>query len=298
VLCITARSICLCLQRGRIRGVLGYRMGQQFQMGSYPFHFHMAGEVPPDSYMTDNAVYASYWRGGAVGVTARHPAHVRTHVTVVVRLSFSRRASPHVQPCFRGVLVPWASTAFTIHGTHALTVSSNTAFHVAGSAFYIEDGAEERNRINGNFAGFVHPLGRVDTCDAIGSVFDAPTIYNSSTLLQPADWAAAGFYLRSVAVWRGAAWCTAYACLLPFTDICPSMRAIPCSNAYNYIENNAASGGTSGFMFLNLPLPIGVSAGYVMLVVCCMLLLPPVEVTSVPFPATPSDEPQRAAGAV
>ncbi|KAG2447710.1 hypothetical protein HYH02_007170 [Chlamydomonas schloesseri] len=165
-------------KRGRIRGVLGYRMGQQFQMGSYPFHFHMAGEVPPDSYMTDNSVYASYWR------------------------------------------------AFTIHGTHALTVSSNTAFHVAGSAFYIEDGAEERNRITGNFAGFVHPLGRVDTCDAIGSVFDAPTIYNSSTLLQPADWAAAGFYL---------------------------------SNAYNYIENNAASGGTSGFMFLNLPLPIGMN---------------------------------------
>ena len=51
------------VQRGRIRGVLGYRMGQQFQMGSYPFHFHMAGEVPSDSYMTDNAVYASYWRG-------------------------------------------------------------------------------------------------------------------------------------------------------------------------------------------------------------------------------------------
>ncbi|KAG2454241.1 hypothetical protein HYH02_001275 [Chlamydomonas schloesseri] len=163
---------------GRIRGVLGYRMGQQFQMGSYPFHFHMAGEVPPDSYMTDNAVYASYWR------------------------------------------------AFTIHGTHALTVANNTAFHVAGSAFYIEDGAEERNRITGNFAGYVHPLGRADTCAANGSVFGAPVIRSSATLLQPADWAAAGFYL---------------------------------SNAYNTIENNAASGGTSGFMFLNLPLPIGLN---------------------------------------
>ncbi|KAG2425540.1 hypothetical protein HXX76_013584 [Chlamydomonas incerta] len=165
-------------KHGRIRGVLGYRMGQQTQMGSYPFHFHMAGEVPADSYMTDNAVYASYWR------------------------------------------------AFTIHGTHALTVANNTAFHVAGSAFYIEDGAEERNRITGNFAGYIHPLGRADPCDAIGSVFAAPTIRQSATLLQPADWAAAGFYL---------------------------------SNANNYIDNNAASGGTSGFMFLNLPLPIGLN---------------------------------------
>eukprot|EP00198_Chlamydomonas_reinhardtii_P011745 XP_001701082.1 predicted protein [Chlamydomonas reinhardtii] len=165
-------------KHGRIRGVLGYRMGQQTTMGSYPFHFHMAGEVPPDSYMTDNSVYGSYWR------------------------------------------------AFTIHGTHALTVANNAAFHVAGSAFYIEDGAEERNRITGNFAGYIHPLGRADPCDAIGSVFAAPTIRQSATLLQPADWAAAGFYL---------------------------------SNANNYVDNNAASGGTSGFMFLNLPLPIGLN---------------------------------------
>ncbi|KAG2451086.1 hypothetical protein HYH02_004354 [Chlamydomonas schloesseri] len=163
---------------GRIRGVLGYRMGQQFQMGSYPFHFHMAGEVPPDSYMTDNSVYASYWR------------------------------------------------AFTIHGTHALTVANNTAFHVAGSAFYTEDGIEERNRITGNFAGYVHPLGRVDTCAINGSLYSAPVIRSSATLLQPADWGAAGFHV---------------------------------SNAYNVIENNAASGGVSGFMLLNQPLPIGLN---------------------------------------
>ncbi|KAG2444074.1 hypothetical protein HYH02_009017 [Chlamydomonas schloesseri] len=85
---------------------------------------------------------------------------------------------------------------------------------------------EERNRITGNFAGYVHPLGRADTCAANGSVFGAPTIRSSATLLQPADWAAAGFYV---------------------------------SNANNYIDNNAASGGTSGFMFLNLPLPIGLN---------------------------------------
>ncbi len=77
-----------------------------------------------------------------------------------------------------------------------MTVANNTAFHVAGSAFYIEDGAEERNRITGNFAGYIHALGRDDPCDAVGSAFSAPTIRSSATLLQPADWAAAGFYVR------------------------------------------------------------------------------------------------------
>ncbi|KAG2489710.1 hypothetical protein HYH03_011817 [Edaphochlamys debaryana] len=165
-------------QLGRIRGVMAYRMGQQLAMGSYPFHFHMAGDVGGNSYLTDNSVYASYWR------------------------------------------------AYTIHGTHALQVRSNTAFHVHGSAFYIEDAAEERNTIDGNFAGFVHPLGRNNTCDAIGSVFSAPTIRQSATLLQPADWAASGFYI---------------------------------SNPNNYLTNNAASGGVSGFVIIRLDSPIGLS---------------------------------------
>jgi hypothetical protein len=47
----------------------------------------------------------------------------------------------------------------------------------------------------------------------------------SATLLQPADWASSGFYI---------------------------------SNPNNYLTNNAASGGTSGFMVLVLPTPIGV----------------------------------------
>ena len=50
--------------------------------------------------------------------------------------------------------------------------------------------------------------------------------------------------------------------------VIPTRASHRCSNAYNYIDNNAASGGTSGFMFLNLPLPIGVSAGVCPLIAC------------------------------
>jgi hypothetical protein len=53
----------LVSQRARIRGTMGYRMGQQFQLGSYPFHFHFADETMPDTaHMTDNSVYLGYWR--------------------------------------------------------------------------------------------------------------------------------------------------------------------------------------------------------------------------------------------
>ncbi|KXZ43781.1 hypothetical protein GPECTOR_80g141 [Gonium pectorale] len=114
---------------GRIRGAMAYRVGNQYSMGSYPFHFHMSGDVTGVSYMTDNSVYNSYWR------------------------------------------------CYTIHGTHGLLVQSNTAFHAHGSCYYIEDGVEERNVVDRNFAGYIHPLGRgTDTCSSAGSVFSAPVI--------------------------------------------------------------------------------------------------------------------------
>ncbi|KAG2494043.1 hypothetical protein HYH03_007689 [Edaphochlamys debaryana] len=166
-------------KNARIRGAMAYRMGQQYEIGSYPFHFHMAGNgTLAGTYMTDNSVYNSYWR------------------------------------------------AYTVHGTHSMLVANNTAFHVHGSAFYIEDGIEERNLFSSNFAGYVHPLGRVDPCSENGSVFDAPIIKQSATLLQPADWAASGFYM---------------------------------SNPNNDMIGNAASGGVSGFLIVRLERPIGLN---------------------------------------
>ncbi len=68
-----------------------------------------------------------------------------------------RGASPHA--------------AFTIHATNGMLVQRNVAFDVVGSAFYLEDGVEERNVLDGNAAAFIHPMGRRDNCRPEGSIF-------------------------------------------------------------------------------------------------------------------------------
>lgn len=55
-------------------------------------------------------------------------------------------------------LVPH-TTGFVIHGTAGLFLKDNTAFHVSGNCFYIEDGVEENNWLEHNFAGYVHVIG-------------------------------------------------------------------------------------------------------------------------------------------
>ncbi len=79
--------------------------------------------------------------------------------------------------------LPLLLPGYTIHGTHGLLVQGNTGFHIQGHCFYLEDGVEERNRLDGNFAGFVHPLGRDDTCTEIGSVFGADPVYQARSLM-------------------------------------------------------------------------------------------------------------------
>jgi len=50
-------------------------------------------------------------------------------------------------------------TGIVLHGTSGILVKDNVAFHVDGNCFYLEDGVEEHNWIEGNFAGFIHPIG-------------------------------------------------------------------------------------------------------------------------------------------
>ena len=47
-----------------------------------------------------------------------------------------------------------------IHGTNGLQVRRNVAFHVHGHCFYLEDGVEENNWLEGNLAAYVHPIGQ------------------------------------------------------------------------------------------------------------------------------------------
>ncbi|GFH17512.1 uncharacterized protein HaLaN_14167, partial [Haematococcus lacustris] len=110
---------------------------------------------------------------------------------------------------------------FVVHGTNALLVKQNTGFHIDGHCFYLEDGVEERNWFEANFAGFVHVIG-----SPAGGVSQSGTLHIQSTdLIQPSDAAASGFYA---------------------------------SNPNNVFINNAASGGFSGFTFPTLPRAVGV----------------------------------------
>lgn len=111
----------------------------------------------------------------------------------------------------------------SIHATHESLVTRNVAYDIEGHCYYIEDGVEENNTISYNLAAFIHTI----YANASGNPQTGEVYYTTSELEQPADTAAAGFYI---------------------------------TNAYNRIYGNAASGGWTGFAFPNLPKPIGVSA--------------------------------------
>ncbi|KAG1681196.1 hypothetical protein FOA52_015639 [Chlamydomonas sp. UWO 241] len=159
--------------QARLQGVAAFRMGQRNLLGYYPFHFHHVGWVDGESYVSDCAVYNSFYR------------------------------------------------CFVVHGTHNLVLTDNVAFHAAGHCYYLEDGVEEHNRFEHNLAAFVHVIGS----PAGGPSQDGTThAQDWSSLAQPADAAASGFYV---------------------------------SNSNNEFVGNAASVGWAGYSFPRLEAPIG-----------------------------------------
>jgi hypothetical protein len=111
---------------------------------------------------------------------------------------------------------------YVLHGTSNARLENNVGFSVDGSCFYLEDGVEERNTLAGNFAGLVRPIGP----PAGGAGQEGATVAESAAVAQPADAAAAGFYM---------------------------------TNPNNDLVGNAASGGALGFAVLVLEKPIGLS---------------------------------------
>ena len=109
-----------------------------------------------------------------------------------------------------------------VHGTNQATVNENVCFDVIGHAIYMsEDGNEEDNDITYNLAAYVHVIGQA----AAGGGQGGQTFLQSDQLTNPADAAAAGYYI---------------------------------TNAWNTIKGNAASGGWTGFSHPNLQEFIGV----------------------------------------
>ncbi|MBL8911875.1 MAG: hypothetical protein JNM17_14375, partial [Archangium sp.] len=119
----------------------------------------------------------------------------------------------------------WRSVV--VHRTNDTLVSRNVAFDVFGHSFYLEDGVEVRNELSFNLAARTKIMGPTDSMSL--ALLNPPdqwgqTLLDSPTMVQPADRAAAGFYI---------------------------------SNGNNRIVGNAASGGFAGFTFPSVPIPTG-----------------------------------------
>jgi hypothetical protein len=112
----------------------------------------------------------------------------------------------------------------SIHGTNDVTISKTVAYNVVGHCFYLEDGVEERNVLSFNLASHIISIGT----PAAGAGQIGTFLRETDELRNPADGAAAGFYI---------------------------------TNARNWIYGNAASGGWTGFSFPNLPYPLGAFQG-------------------------------------
>ncbi|KAF5840653.1 hypothetical protein DUNSADRAFT_16026, partial [Dunaliella salina] len=89
------------------------------------------------------------YRMGQRNVMGAHPFHF--HMLGLIDSGSSYVAGSSVFNSFyRGVV---------LHGTSGVQIVSNVAFHVDGNCFYLEDGVEENNWLEHNFAGFIHPIG-------------------------------------------------------------------------------------------------------------------------------------------
>ena len=128
---------------------------------------------------------------------------------------------------------------WTIHGTNNVSIIHNTAYNIDGHCLYIEDGVEEDNRINYNAIAFVHPIAYAagggcfsgeyvcagcSSGNSWASGNDAYYYFDIDELLIPADVGASCYYV---------------------------------SNCHNTFIGNIASGGWSGFSFINMQTPLG-----------------------------------------
>ena len=86
---------------------------------------------------------------GQLNVLARYPFHFH-------HLSNTAASQSFFQDC---VVTNSYFRAFTVHASNYTRLSRNVAYGVLGHAYYIEDGIEENNIFEFNFAAQVTPIG-------------------------------------------------------------------------------------------------------------------------------------------
>ncbi|KAI8511538.1 hypothetical protein Bbelb_106380, partial [Branchiostoma belcheri] len=124
-----------------LSGVEFTRMGQQV-VGSYPVHFHMAGELILRGFKNVHLSGAEFTRMGQQ-VVGSYPVHFHMAGDVdelggYTNPTYVRELSIH--HCF--------SRCVTIHGTNGLLVQDTVGYDTLGHCFFLEDGVEQRNVLN------------------------------------------------------------------------------------------------------------------------------------------------------
>ena len=172
------------------------------------------------------------YRMGQTNVRGRYPVHFHMMGESEGRAS-ARSCSVH-RSFYR---------CFVIHGTHAVMLDGNAAFDAIGNCFYLEDGVEERNILSRNLAMHVHFLISPETATPSN-----PWRTDRANLGFPVGiWTAAGQFQPNYMQIPGY--------LDQPADLTASGFYIP--NLFNYIFNNAASGGWAGFSLPAMASPVG-----------------------------------------
>lgn len=112
----------------RASGIELYRMGQQSLLRRYPFHWHLARDVP-GQYIESSSIHESYNR------------------------------------------------CITIHGTNHARVADNVCYNFIGHGYFLEDGIEQHNVLDGNLAILARRGNLLESDSRIGTASNGPAAF-------------------------------------------------------------------------------------------------------------------------
>lgn len=123
------------------------------------------------------------FRMGQTNVLGRYPMHF--HLLGECPSCYFRDSSIH-RSYYRCI---------SVHGTNSSLVSENVAYDVTGYCYYLEDGVESNNTISFNLAALINNIGPPNPW---GNGQTTNVYQQSSTLTNPADVTASGYYITNV----------------------------------------------------------------------------------------------------
>eukprot|EP01084_Bolivina_argentea_P031560 58424_1 len=196
-----------------------------------------SGSQSNDKYGGHNVVNF----GGSIGKFSGVEAYNMGQQNVVGRYPFHFHMIGDCPDCFVQDCSVHSSNfrCVTVHGTNEMTVTRHTSYNSYGHCLYIEDGVEENNTLSYNALTHVHPIHH----SAGGSCSGETICSGCSQEYIDAHSSESNFYAF-----------TKEELLIPSDVAASPFYAV---NTYNRFVGNAASGGWSGFAFINFLTPLG-----------------------------------------